>query len=141
MSLQNGGGGALEQFPLLMQALKEELKAEVLHELGKGQWLDQEHSVLGRNRHVKACKRLIRKASADAYYDASEGRWFIRASQVDREIAKANRALAEKLPETVPPPAPIQPLPALAKAHPPEVEPEDETGIYERALSRLRGVR
>lgn len=144
MSLRDGERGALEQFPLLMAALKEELKAEVLHELGQGQWLDQEHSVLGRNRHVKACKRLIRKGSEHAYYDASDGRWLIRASQVDREIAKANRALAEKLPETVPPPAPaaVTPLPSLVKTRAPILEePEDETGIYERALSRLRGAR
>lgn len=140
MSVQDGSG-ALSQFPLLMAALKEELKTEVLQALGAGQWIDQEHSVLGRNRHVKACKRLIRRSSPHAYYDASAGRWLIRAAEVDREIVRANKALAERLPETVPPPARVEPLPALAKTHPPEVEPEAETGIYERALLRLRGAR
>jgi hypothetical protein len=136
--------GALEQFPLLMAALKEELKAEVLHELGQGQWLDQEHSVLGRNRHVKACKRLIRKSSPHAYYDSSEGRWLIRAAALDREIVRANRVLAERLPETVPPPPRLEPLPSLVKTRAPSeepAEPDDETGIYERALQRLRGAR
>lgn len=126
--------GVLDQFPLLFAALKEELREEIKAELGQGQWLDQEHSVLGRNKHVKACKRLIRRGSSDAYYDATDGRWLIRASAVDTEISRANMRMVEsgKLPETMPPPA----MP-LAKAMPRE---EDETGIYEREwLSRLGG--
>ncbi len=119
---------ALEGFPLLMAALKEELKQELRHELGQGLWLDQEQSVLGRNRHVAACKRLIRKDSPDAYYDGTEGRWLIRASAVDREILRRNRELARSLPPSEPPPALLPPV----KADP--GEGEDATGIYERSL-------
>lgn len=131
---------ALEQFPLLMAALKEELRRELLEELGQGQWVDQEQSVLGRNKHVRACRRLIRGDSPDAHYHA--GRWLLRASAVDAEVVRLNRRMVEsgRLPETVPPPRPVEPpMMALAKTAP---EPEDETGIYERGwLERMRGVR
>lgn len=140
----------LDEFPLLMEALlkrhHDEMKQQLLEELGGGQWLDQDSSILGRNKHVKACKRLIRKASPDAHYDASEGRWLMRASAVDAEIVRLNRKLVEsgKLPETVPPPAmtPVEPRP-LVKTEPPEAE--DETGIYDRGvysawLERMRGA-
>lgn len=125
--------GVLEQFPLLMAALKEELKRELREELGAGVWIDQEQSVLGRNRHVAACKRLIRRDSPDAYYDGTEGRWLLRASALDQEITRRNHELAERLPKTEPPPA-------LVKTTPPEGD-DDGTGIYERALDRLRRVR
>jgi hypothetical protein len=139
--------GALEQFPLLMVALKEELKRELLEELGRCQWLDQEHSVLGRNKHVRACRRLIREGSPDVIYD--DGKWLLRASALDAEIVRANRSMVErgKLPESEPPAAlvePVRPTPklppmTLAKALP-EHEPEDDTGIYASGwLDRMRG--
>ncbi len=134
--------GVLDQFPLLFAALKEELREELKADLGQGQWLDQEHSVIGRNRHIKACKRLIRKGSSSAYYDSTTGRWLIRASALDLEITRANRAMVEsgKLPETVPPP-PMTAMPPVKAAPLSEFpEPEDETGIYEREwLSKLAG--
>ena len=133
--------GALEQFPLLMAALKEELRRELLDELGQGQWIDQEHSVLGRNKHIRACRRLIREDSPDVH--CQDGRWLLRASALDREIQRANRLLLEsgKLPENVPPPA-MTPVPALPLAKTePESDAEDETGIYASGwLERMRGV-
>lgn len=140
--LEHGLSGVLDQFPLLMAALKEELRREILEQVGQGQWLDQTQSVLMRNRHVRACKRLIRENSPDAYYDASGGRWLLRASAVDREVVRANRQMVAsgRLPESVPPPA-HAPVPMLAKTEPPEIEPEDETGVWERALlERARGI-
>ena len=139
--------GALEQFPLLMAALKEEIRRELLEELGRGEWIDQNHpnAVLGRNKHVKACKRLMRAESPDAHYH--DGKWLIRASAMDQEVQRANRRLVEsgRL-DTDPPPAPVEPLDSLpkmplAKALP-EIEPEDETGIYALGwLERMRGAR
>lgn len=134
------GTSALEQFPLLIAALKAELREELLEDLAAGKWLDQEQSVLGRNTHIKACKRLIRKASPHAYYDASDGRWLIRASAVDQEIVRRNRALVEagKIPETIPPP----PAPSVVKAtlRPEELaDLEDETAIYTREWLRKLG--
>ncbi len=126
------------------EALLERVIRKQLPSTSHDLWLDQEQSVLGRNIHTKACKRLIRKGSPDAYYDSANGRWLLRSTAVDQEIQRRNRALAEKLPETMPPPAPaaVTPLPALVKTRAPiPEEPEDETGIYERALSRLRGAR
>lgn len=134
---------ALEQFPLLMAAMKEEIRRELLDELGQGQWLDQDQSVLMRNKHVRACKRLIRENSPDAYYDGSGGRWLIRASAVDREIVRQNRMMVEsgRLPGSVPPPA-MEPVPAMPIVKAEEREPEDDTGIYERQwLDKLRGAR
>lgn len=122
-----------------MAALKEELRREILEELGQGQWIDQEHSVLGRNKHVRACRRLIREDSPDVH--CHDGRWLIRASALDREIQRENRRLLEsgKLDEPAPVMAPVPVLP-LAKALP-EAEPEDETGIYARGwLDKMRGV-
>jgi hypothetical protein len=128
--------GVLDQFPLLMAELKRELKEELMAELGQGQWIDQDHSI-GRNRHVKACKRLIRKGSSDAYYDATTGRWLIRASALDKEISRQNRVMVDsgKLPETLPPPA-MPPVKALPRAE----TPDDETGVFEREwFERLAG--
>jgi hypothetical protein len=136
---------ALDEFPLLMAALKEELKQELREELGQGQWLDQEHSVLGRNRHVAACKRLIRHDSTDAYYDGTDGRWMLRARAVDNEILRRNRELAERLPQSEPPPAiapAMTPMPPVKATEAEHEEPQDETGIYQREwLERLRGAR
>lgn len=143
--LEQGLSGVLDQFPLLMSKLLEqygeELRTRLLEELGQGQWIDQEHSVLGRNKHIKACRRLIRENSPDVH--CQDGRWLIRASALDREIQRANRLMVEsgKLPESVPPPA-MAPVPVmpLAKALP-EHEPEDETGIYASGwLERMRGA-
>jgi len=118
---------ALEQFPLLLAALKEELRCELLNEFARGEWLDQNQSVLGRNIHVRACQRLIRRDSADAYYESNTGRWLLRVTAVDKEIRRRNRMHAEKLPAQPPvEPVPVEPMP-LAKT---EAEPEDETGIY-----------
>ena len=137
--------GALDQFPLLMAKLLEqygeELRAKLLDELGQGQWIDQEHSVLGRNKHIRACRRLIREDSPDVIYD--DGKWLMRASALDAEIVRANRLMVEsgKLPESAPPPA-MTPVPAmpLVKAEP-ESDAEDETGIYASGwLERMRGV-
>jgi hypothetical protein len=136
--------GALEQFPLLMAALKDELRAELILEMRKGLWFDQgpgpQASILGRNRHVQACQRLIRKDSPDAYYDASTGQWWLRQGAVDREILRLNRKQAQKLPEKAAPMAPVvaEPLP-LAKAEPSDFE--GETGVYERALLQRVGLR
>ncbi len=140
---------ALEGFPLLMAALVRELKDELRRELSQGQWLNQEQSVLGRNRHVAACKRLIRRDSTDAYYDGTMGHWLLRSSAVDAEVQRRNRELARNLPPSEPPPAmapvlaaPRKPLPGLAQARTPESDPEDETGIYERSLlERFGGTR
>lgn len=126
----------LDQFPLLAEALQkweQEFREKLLSEIKAGEWLDQTQSVLGRNKHVRACQRLIRRDSADAYYDASAKRWLLRACAVDKEIRRINRAVAEQLP----PPAPA---PVKAPAHPwHEVAPEDETGVYEREwLEKLR---
>lgn len=140
MSVQ-GNDSVLEQFPLLMRKLKEELKEEVLEELGQGQWIDQAHSVLGPNIHVRACRRLIRRNSTEAYYSSSTGQWLMRASAVDAEIARRNEELARRLPKTEPPP----PMP-LAKTEPPVSSPapagseEDGSDVYEREyLMKLRG--
>src|SRR3989304_5376117 len=123
--------GALDQFPLLMAKLLEqygeELRAKLLDELGQGQWIDQEHSVLGRNKHIRACRRLIREDSPDVH--CQDGRGLLRLL---RESGKP--------PEPVPPPA-MTPVPAmpLAKAEP-ESDVEDETGIYASGwLERMRG--
>jgi hypothetical protein len=131
---------AIEQFPLLLAALKAELLREVLDELGQGQWIDQEQSVLGRNKHVRACRRLIREGSPDVH--CHDGKWLLRASALDQEIVRANRLMVEsgKLPESTPPPA-MAPVPVmpLAKAEP--EESEDETGIYASGwLDRMRGA-
>lgn len=143
MSVQ-GNDSVLEQFPLLMRKLKEELKQEVVEELGAGQWVDQAHSVLGPNIHIRACKRLIRRQSTDAYYSPATGQWKMRASAVDEEIRRRNSEHAERLPKTEPPP----PVPApLAKAEAPvstvplETDDEDDgSAIYEREyLAKLRG--
>ncbi len=123
---------ALEGFPLLMAALVRELKEELRRELSQGQWLNQEQSVLGRNRHVAACKRLILQDSADAYYDNTLGHWLLRSSAVDAEVQRRNRELARNLPPSEAPPA--MPAPVKARELSPEREPEDETGIYERSL-------
>lgn len=130
----------------LVRGLEELLERVIRRQLPSNShdlWLDQEQSVLGRNIHIKACKRLIRKSSPDAYYDSADGRWLLRSTAVDQEIQRRNRALAEKLPESVPPPPPpVTPMPTLVKTRVPVVEePEGETGIYERALERLRGAR
>lgn len=133
---------AIDRFPLLMAALKEELKAEVLADLGQGEWIDQNHSeALGRNRHAKACRRLIRELSPDATYH--DGRWLIRRTALDAEIVRKNRRMVEsgKLPETLPPPA-MTPVPALPLAKTEAPEPEDETGIYAKGwLDKMRGAR
>ena len=131
---------ALDGFPLLIAALKDELRREILEELGQGQWLDQEQSVLGRNRHVAACKRLIRRDSTDAYYDGTEGRWLLRATAVDAEVQRRNRELARHLPPTIPPPAMAPVMPAPVKARELEPEAEDETGVFERRLLEKYGV-
>lgn len=115
-----------------MAALKEELRREILEDIGKGQWIDQSHpdAVLGRNKHIQACRRLMKEGSPDAH--CHDGRWLIRATAMDAEIARENRDLRDrgKLDTEPPPPMP------LAKT-----EPEDETGIYERSLlARVRGV-
>lgn len=130
---------ALEQFPILMAALKEELKRELLEELAQGQWLDQGQSVLGRNIHVLACRRLISRDSPDAYYDATDGRWLLRGCAVDREIQRRNRMRAATFTEPAAKPEAITPPPLLlAKAGP--VSADDTTGVYERALLERVGL-
>lgn len=137
----------LAEFPFLMgELLKqygERIRADILRdltkELGQGQWYDQgpgpRASVLGRNRHVQACQRLIRKDSPDAYRDVSTGQWWLRACAVDREIRRINRVTAEKLPME---PVPNEPMP-LAKTEGHEFD--DETGVYRRALLERVGLR
>ncbi len=128
-----------------LEALLERVIRKQLPSHSHDLWLDQEQSVLGRNIHIKACKRLIRRMSPDAYYDSGDGRWLLRSTAVDQEIRRRNQELAGKLPESAPPPAPaaVTPVPPLVKARAPVVdEAEDETGIYETQwLERMRGAR
>lgn len=109
--------------------LQEELAANTTET-----WVDQEHSVLGRNTHITACKSLIRRGSSDAYYDSSEGRWLMRQRAVDETVAARNQDLAPRLPPSEPPPPGSRP--PLAKGCP---DPEADTGVYESQwLERLR---
>jgi hypothetical protein len=144
IGLEHGLAGVLDQFPLLMAKLLEqygeELRVKLLDELGQGQWIDQEHSVLGRNKHIRACRRLVTESSPDVH--CQDGKWLMRASALDREIQRANRLMLEsgKLPESVPPP--MEPVAALPLAKTEPEESEDETGIYASGwLDRMRGAR
>lgn len=112
----------LEELPPLIAALKEELREELLEAVRAGQWVDTEHSVLSRNKHIGLCKRLIREDHAlpQAYYDAATKVWWARAGAVDAEVTRLNRLRAVKLPE---------PAKAPATPRPPQVEDE-----YEREM-------
>ncbi len=134
-----GASKVAGQFPALIAELKAELKAELLEEMGAGEWVDQDHTVLGRNKHIKACKRLMRAGTADAHFDRKDKRWLIRRTAYDREIAKSNRALAKTgVLDSVPPPA-LAPLMPPVKAEPASPDVEDETGVYYlELLSKVR---
>ena len=116
--------------------LRRALARDICEELGRGEWSDQEHSPLGRNRHVRACRRLIRQGSVDALY--TDGRWLLRCPAVDREIARLNQDQSTRIPPSEPPAALVAMPPV--KGAPVPVEAEDDTGVYERALlERVRG--
>lgn len=103
--------------------------------MGQGQWVNQEQSVIGPVRHIRCCRRLVREGSPDAHYNASTKVWWLRRDALDREIARLNQRAAERLDaEPTPAPAPV------AKARAPELDPEDDTGIYERDLLRKWGA-
>jgi hypothetical protein len=111
----------LEELPPLMAALKEELRVELLAAVQAGQWVDGEHSVLSRNKHIALCKRLIREDHEPprAYYDAATKVWWARVGAVDAEVTRLNRLRSVQLRE--PAKAPALPRPA----------PEDD---YEREM-------
>lgn len=107
--------------------LRRALARDIVEELRHGEWIDQSISVLGRNRHVRLAKRLIRACSVDALC-SDDGRWMVRSGAVDAEIARLNRDEPPAALNRTPMPPPL-PAPGLARA-----EPDDDTGIFERDL-------
>ena len=107
----------LQHFRTFREALAKDIAADV-RELRAGEWLDQTHSPLGRNRHVRCAKRRISEGKADALHTG--GLWLLTRAAIDQEIARIN---AEEPPRAL----------RLAKTEP-EPESDNDTGVYERQL-------